>query len=81
VPSPCQLPALSLSRAEGAWLDRLSSRAGELPENEGRFVDDQVRSIDRRKVGLDQCSLGPPADDGGWVSGGLAAGTRPQLRP
>jgi hypothetical protein len=47
----------SLSKPEGNWLRRLSRQAEELPEDEGRFIDEMVAGADRHKVRLDQYGI------------------------
>ena len=44
----------SLTKAEGNWLSRLSRQAEDLPEDEGRFIEEMVAGADHHKVRLDQ---------------------------
>jgi methanol--5-hydroxybenzimidazolylcobamide Co-methyltransferase len=50
--------AITLSRPETVWLDRLSSQAETLPEDEDCFVDQMAATIDRGKVRLEQYEVG-----------------------
>jgi methanol--5-hydroxybenzimidazolylcobamide Co-methyltransferase len=47
----------SLSKPEANWLDRLSAQAEDLPEDEGRFIEEMVAGADRDKVRFDQYGL------------------------
>jgi methanol---5-hydroxybenzimidazolylcobamide Co-methyltransferase len=48
---------LALGRAETKWLDRLSTTAEELPEDESEFVEQMLGHVDRTKFLLDQYEL------------------------
>lgn len=48
---------LDLAACEVAWLDRLSSQADALPEEEDAFIAQMVDTIDTSKVRLDQYGL------------------------
>jgi methanol--5-hydroxybenzimidazolylcobamide Co-methyltransferase len=47
----------SLTKPEANWLGRLSRQAEQLPEDEGRFIEEMVAGADRQKVRLDQYGL------------------------
>lgn len=49
--------AFSLSKPESRWLNRLSSQADELPEDEGSFIEAMVGALDRAKIRLDQYGI------------------------
>ena len=49
--------AFTLSKPEGNWLSRLSRQAEDLPEDEGRFIEEMVAGVDRSKVRLDQYGI------------------------
>jgi methanol---5-hydroxybenzimidazolylcobamide Co-methyltransferase len=49
--------ALTFSRMEQRWLDRLSSLADELPEDEDEFIAGMIPLVDLSKVRLDQYGL------------------------
>ena len=49
--------AFPLSKPEGNWLSRLSRQAEDLPEDEGRFIEEMVAGVDRSKVRLDQYGI------------------------
>jgi methanol--5-hydroxybenzimidazolylcobamide Co-methyltransferase len=49
--------AFSLSKPESNWLNRLSKQAEQLPEDEGRFIEEMVAGVDRQKVRLDQYGI------------------------
>jgi methanol--5-hydroxybenzimidazolylcobamide Co-methyltransferase len=50
--------ALSLPRPEIGWLDRLSAAADELPEDEEKFLEAMLATVDHGKVRLDDYDLG-----------------------
>ena len=47
----------SLSKPEAHWLGRLSAQAEDLPEDEGRFIEEMVAGADRDKVRFDQYGI------------------------
>ncbi len=49
--------AFLLRRAESNWLGRLSKQADQLPEDEGRLIEEMAAGADRQKVRLDQYGL------------------------
>jgi methanol--5-hydroxybenzimidazolylcobamide Co-methyltransferase len=46
-----------LSRLESRWLDRLSSQADELPEDENQFISEMLTKIDLGKIRLEEYDL------------------------
>jgi aminoglycoside phosphotransferase len=51
--------ACPLSWAERSWLKRLSEQAEQLPDDEGRFINETLGTINRHKVRLGQYELTP----------------------
>ena len=49
--------ALTYSKIEQRWLERLSKASDALPENEEAFIDQMIGQIDREKINLDQYDL------------------------
>ena len=47
----------SLTRLETRWLDRLSTQADELPDNEDKFIAEMVAKVDRNKIRLEEYGL------------------------
>jgi methanol--5-hydroxybenzimidazolylcobamide Co-methyltransferase len=50
--------ALTYSKVEQRWLERLSKAADALPEDEDAFIDQMIAQIDQKKIHLDQYNLG-----------------------